>query len=476
MQEPTPSHTLSVLLVEDEADLRTLLVQSLRSEGHHVRAARDGHEARKLFREEAVDVMISDIQLPGVDGLTLMHELHESSATTDVILITGFGSVSDAVTALKDGARDYILKPLSLEELVLQVRHIAEERGLRRQLAQARAELSARSEPHPFVGSSPSATALREHIEMIAKSDAPVCIAGESGTGKELVARLLHEKSERRDKAFVAVNCAALPDTLLEAELFGHVRGAFTGAVRSREGRFKAAHGGTLLLDEVAEMSASAQAKLLRVLEDGVVQPLGTNASVRVDVRVVSATHRDLKERIADGRFREDLYYRLNVLRLHIAPLRERRSDLPLLVEHHLQRFVRGGAEPPTIHPAAWAALAAYPFPGNVRELAHALEHAFVMSGGREIQVQHLPPEVGDSHGASASVNADARVAPKTDVRPLQPLTEAMRDFERQYLMQALARSDGNKTRTAEALGISRKSLWEKLRRYGVVADGTDTE
>jgi len=462
--EPTPEHTLSVLLVEDDADLRAVLARHMRRAGHQVRSTRDGNEAREALREQKFDVMISDIQLPGVDGLTLLREIRESGATTDTILMTGFGSVRDAVTALKKGARDYILKPLSPQELLLQLARIAEERALRRSLVEARAQLSARRDGPRFVGSSASVETLREHIEMMAKSDAPVCITGESGTGKELVARLLHEGSDRHGKPFVAVNCAALPEALLEAELFGHVRGAFTGAVRARDGRFKAANGGTLLLDEVAEMPAPAQAKLLRVLEGGVVQPLGTNASVRVDVRVISATHRDLQARIAEGVFREDLYYRLNVLRLSIPPLRERRSDVPLLAEHYLERLARPAEPPATLSPAAWAALDAYPFPGNVRELAHALEHAVVLSGGRQIELRHLPPELAPTGDRSPSTRPPSGGA--------RPLAEALSEFERQYLERALDAVGGNRTLAAAALGITRKALWEKLRRLGVVPGG----
>jgi transcriptional regulator with PAS, ATPase and Fis domain len=257
-------------------------------------------------------------------------------------------------------------------------------------------------------------------------------------------------------KAFVAVNCAAFPDTLLEAELFGHERGAFTGAIKRRDGRFRAAHGGTLLLDEVAEMSPPAQAKLLRVLQEGTVEPLGTNESVRVDVRVISATHRNLKERITAGLFREDLYYRLNVLNIDIPPLRERKGDLPLLVQYFLRKFTRPGRSTPRLSTAAWTALSEFPFPGNVRQLGHAIEHAVVLAGDSTIDVQHLPRDVAQAGEAARSPTPVPR-----------PLGTAIKEFEREYLQRALAQADGKRTLAAEILGISRKNLWEKLRTHG---------
>ena len=286
-------------------------------------------------------------------------------------------------------------------------------------------------------------------------SDAPVLISGESGSGKELVARSLHTVSPRKDRPFVAINCAAFPETLIEAELFGHERGAFTGAVRRREGRFKAANGGTLFLDEVAELPLMVQAKLLRVLQDGTIEPLGTNTPLKVDVRIISATHRNLKERISEALFREDLYYRLNVLDIRVPPLRERRSDLPVLVEHFLRKFLGDEADLPSISPRAWAALSEYDFPGNVRELEHAIQHALVLSRGETIDIQHLPEDVAGQHLPSDQ-------APEPG--GLRPLATAVKEFEREYLQRALGIAEGKKTRAAELLGISRKNLWEKMR------------
>src|SRR4029077_18318999 len=382
---------LDILLVDDEPDFRALVGDALRDAGHRVTLAANGAEGLSLISANVFDVMLCDIRLPRIDGLTLFRRVRQESPGTDVILITAHAAVADAVAALKEGAYDYITKPFDVDEIVLQMERIAAQRALKRELEQARAELSQRKGTNgarTIVGRSPPMLRLSERVETIAQSDAPVLITGESGTGKELIARTLHERSTRATKPFIAVNCAAFPETLLEAELFGHERGAFTGAVKRRDGRFKAADGGTLLLDEIAEVPLPAQAKLLRVLQEGTVEPLGTNEITRVDVRIISATHRNLRERIKEGRFREDLYYRLNVLDIEIPPLRDRRGDLPLLLQYFLNKFTPAGKSPPAISPRAWAVLSQYGFPGNVREFAHAIEHAVVLSGGNEIDVE----------------------------------------------------------------------------------------
>ena len=332
--------------------------------------------------------------------MTIFRQVRQHAPNTDIVFITAFGAVPDAVAALKEGATDYLTKPFRLEELKARVEQIAKTRQLRKELNWARTAME--SEPRTpggtsIIGRSPVLQRTLERTEMFARSDYPVLITGESGTGKELVARLLHEHSERKNHLLVVVNCAAFPETLIEAELFGYKRGAFTGAFQDREGRFKAANNGTLFLDEVAEIPLPAQAKLLRVLQESCFEPLGTNQSVRVDVRILSATHRDLRERVRQGLFREDLYYRLKVLSLDVPPLRERRGDLPILVEHFLKQFTANGTEGcehPTITAGALAALAAYSYPGNVRELEHALQHAAVLANGQGIDLEHLPPEL----------------------------------------------------------------------------------
>jgi DNA-binding NtrC family response regulator len=463
---------LDILLVDDEPDFRMLVGDALRDAGHRVTLAANGAEGLTLISSNVFDVMICDIRLPKVDGLTLFRRVRQESPSTDVILITAHAAVSDAVAALKEGATDYITKPFDVDEIVLQMERIGTQRALKRELEQARAELSQRkatgagSGAGAIIGRSPSMLRLLDRIETIAQSDAPVLITGESGTGKELVARTLHDRSGRRAKAFIAVNCAAFPETLLEAELFGHERGAFTGAVKRRDGRFKAADGGTLLLDEIAEVPLPAQAKLLRVLQEGTVEPLGTNEVTRVDVRIISATHRNLRERIKEGRFREDLYYRLNVLDIEIPPLRDRRGDMPLLLQYFLNKFAQPGKPPATIAPRAWAVLSQYHFPGNVREFAHAIEHAVVLAGGGEIDVEHLPAGItGTVDGGASSPTGN-----------LRSLSAALKEFEHEYLMRALAQANGKKMKAAEILGISRKNLWEKLRLHGIAGEAEAEE
>jgi DNA-binding NtrC family response regulator len=463
---------LDILLVDDEPDFRMLVGDALRDAGHRVTVAANGAEGLTLISSNVFDVMICDIRLPKVDGLTLFRRVRQESPSTDVILITAHAAVSDAVAALKEGATDYITKPFDIDEIVLQMERIAAQRALKRELEQARAELLQRKASGSttgagaIIGRSPPMLRLLDRIETIAQSDAPVLITGESGTGKELVARTLHDRSARRAKSFIAVNCAAFPETLLEAELFGHERGAFTGAVKRRDGRFKAADGGTLLLDEIAEVPLPAQAKLLRVLQEGTVEPLGTNEITRVDVRIISATHRNLRERIKEGRFREDLYYRLNVLDIEIPPLRDRRGDLPLLLQYFLNKFAQPGKPPSTISPRAWAVLSQYHFPGNVREFAHAIEHAVVLAGGGEIDVEHLP--------AGITGTVDGGVSNPTG--NLRSLSAALKEFEHEYLMRALAQANGKKMKAAEILGISRKNLWEKLRLHGIAAEAEAEE
>ncbi len=352
---------------------------------------------------------------------------------------------------MKGSAVEYLTKPFDIDELVSAVRRIDDRWRVREEYEQARERAGAVS----LVGRSPLVRQLIEKIDAVADTQAAVLLSGESGTGKELVARMLHDRSSRRQRPMIVVNCAAIPPTLIEAELFGHERGAFTGAIRKREGRFKAADGGTLFLDEIAEMPLETQATLLRVLQDGEIQPVGSNISVKVNVRLVSATNRDLRAMVAEGRFREDLYYRIKVFELHLPTLRERDGDLPLLVEQFLREFRIGDREPARLSPAAWAALREYPFPGNVRELRHAIQHASILSRGGEIAASHLPTEISGR-------------APAGETTPAQSLTEAVEEFERELVLRTVRDAGDRRQRAAKALGISRKSLWKKLRKYGV--------
>ena len=453
--------SLDCLVVDDDPTIRLCLEHMIRDGKHRVSSTADGAAALTLISEHRYDVVISDIRMPKLDGLSLFQHIHQVSPTTSVILMTAYATVPDAVSALKLGVYEYIGKPINSEEFRLHLERIAEKRALELGLEQARDKLSGRDAgPYLIIGHSPPMLRMLEMVDTLAPTDAAVLITGESGTGKELLARALQASSARRNKPFVSVNCAAFPESLLEAELFGHEKGAFTGAVARRDGRFVAADGGTLLLDEIGEMPLLAQAKLLRVLEDGTFQPLGTNVTRKVDLRILSATNRDLKKLIAEGRFREDLYYRLKVVELAIPPLREHKSDLPLLFAYFARRNTQPGRSPSGISPRAWALLADYSFPGNVREFAHAIEHACILAQGGEIDVAHLPPEITGAAPTSA--------APQPAGAAVRPLSVAADEFERECILRALNVTEGKRLKAAQLLGISRRNLWLKLRKHGI--------
>ena len=448
MGEALETIPLEILVVEDDPETAATIAEILAEQGHSVSVEGRGDIALRRVSEQAVDLLISDIRLPGADGLTIFERIKQLRPSTAVILMSAHGSINEAVQAVKRDAANYLAKPFKMDELLGAVRDVASSHRFY--------AVAARAPEGPesmLIGESPAIVALREFVRTVANSDGPVLVTGETGTGKELVAETIHRLSRRREAPFVAVNCAAFADSLLEAELFGHERGAFTGATQAREGRFRTAHGGTLFLDEVGEIPRSAQAKLLRVLESGAVQPVGADHDCEVDVRVVSATNRDLRGDGAD-RFRDDLFYRLKMFHVHVPPLRERMSDLPLLVAHFMTSLADG--VPPRIAPSAWAALAHYDFPGNVRELRNALGHALAVSAGAEIELRHLPPEFRSNGSAEPDSNA------------IQPLEQAGREFERDYLLRTLRATEWNKTRAAEMLGISRKTLWKKLKALGI--------
>jgi DNA-binding NtrC family response regulator len=455
---------LRILVVDDDPDVRIAVGEALQGAGYDVTEVSDGRLAIEHATAMTYDAIVTDVRLPHVEGLTILRRVRQISPRTAVILMTSFADAKDAVEAMKQGAHDYLTKPFEVEELILRVRAIAEKKALEQELEASRARLAGASDT-AIVGASPSMRSLLDKLSTVARSDAPVLVTGESGTGKELVAQRLHALSDRSAGPFVAVNCAAFPETLLEAELFGHERGAFTGAVRKRDGRFKIAHKGTLLLDEVAEIPLPAQAKLLRVLQEGAFEPLGSNTPVQADVRIVSATHRDLKRRIVEGSFREDLYYRLHAIELYVPPLRERPGDLPLLVNHFVARLTPVGRPLPDVSLSAWRALSTYPFLGNVRELGHALQHAVLLSKGGTIEADHLPADI-------ARV-ADASTAPRREVKPLAAV---VRQAEREHILYALAVAGGKRARTAELLGISRKNLWEKLNAHEISDSDVDRD
>jgi DNA-binding NtrC family response regulator len=464
---------LEVLIVDDDDDLREAVCEAMQASNHSVHDAADGAAALKLAQARRFDVVVTDVQMPKLDGMALFQRLKQLSPETEVIFMTSHGDVAQAVAAMKDGANDYLAKPFQPDELVMRLGRIAARRALERDLEQARAALSNLDPGAVLVGQSAPVRRLLALIETVAKTDAATLITGESGTGKELVARMLHDLGPRRESRFVVLNCGALTENLIEAELFGHERGAFTGADRKREGRFKAADRGTLFLDEVAELPLPAQAKLLRVLQEGTFEPIGTSTPEKVDVRIVSATHRDLKARIREGLFREDLFYRINVIEIGVPPLRERPGDLPLLVQHFLKRFAPPDTEPSAITPEAWAALSQHGWPGNVRELAHAIQHAVVLAGGKAIDAEHLPAALAPRLPPDGP---DAVPVEMAGAAPVRPLGEVVRAFERQYLARVLAQTNAKRGRLAEALGISRKTLWEKMRAYGIDASAESGE
>jgi len=443
---------LDILLVEDELDIREVLARTLERAGYHVTAVADGRDAMETLDGSHFDVAICDVRLPHVDGMRILERLRRESPETQVIMMSAYGSVAQAVSAIKQRAVHYLAKPFESKVLLQLVDEIRARRRLEIALEGEREDGES-----VLVGTSPAIRRLRDLIQSIADSDASVLLTGESGTGKELVAREIHRLSGRAEGPLVAVNCAAFPDTLLEAELFGHERGAYTGADKSRDGRFGAANGGTLFLDELGEMPLAAQVKLLRVLEEGRYQRLGSNATTEVDVRIISATNVNVREAIDGGKLREDIYHRLKVFHLHLPPLRERLGDLPELLGHFHRLLGRdvGADEPLRIAPRAWAALRHHDYPGNVRELKHVLEHALVLSGGGEIDLEHLPEELGGG------------VCEPRET-PMLSLAAATAEFEREYLLRALRRCGWHKSKTADMLNIARKTLWQKLKQHRI--------
>ncbi|MBN9167858.1 MAG: sigma-54-dependent Fis family transcriptional regulator [Myxococcales bacterium] len=458
-ESPRHSVPLDILVVDDDQTTRLSLAYSLSDAGHHVTEACDGEEAIALASERTFDVALLDVRLPKVDGLTIFRRLRLRAPATAVILMTAFATIPDAVATLREGAYDYVTKPIDPEELTLRViGHIAEHVSLKRELEEARRLVASRDAGSPIVGHTPAMIRLVERVNTVAQSDAPVLVCGESGTGKELVAHTLHARGPRKVAPFVALECAAFPENVIDAELFGEERGGITTSARwHRDGRFRAADGGTLMLGEVAALPLSTQAKLLRVLTEGLARPEGGGEPVPVNARIVSTTQIDLKKLVAEGKFRDDLYFRLNVLDLHIPPLRERKPDMPLLLAHFLRRFCPGRV-PPGIGPRAWEALMAYPFPGNVRELAHAVERAVVLARGGEIDLDHLPEAIV-SGGPEATDARDATI---------EPLGVAAKSFEKRHITNALHLVGGELATAAVLLGISVRTLRQRIARHGI--------
>jgi two-component system, NtrC family, nitrogen regulation response regulator NtrX len=446
----------SILIVDDEANIRSTLKGALAREGYQADDAPSVAAARTLLRE-AYDVVLLDVWFPGENGLDLLAEIHDSAPETTVVMMSGHANVETAVQATRLGAYDFLEKPLSLDRLLVVLRNATSARALQSENQRLRASWAT-----PLVGGSPAMRRLVEQIALAGPSAARVLLSGENGTGKELVARALHDASPRRAMPFVAVNCSAIPEELFESELFGHERGAFTGATQSRRGRFEEANAGTLLLDEVADLSARAQTKLLRVLQENEITRVGGSRTIRVDVRVVSATNHDLPAAVAAGRFREDLYFRLAVIPLHVPALRERRDDLPQLVQHFLETLAREtGRRVPEFTGSALQALAHYDFPGNVRELRNLVERLVIMNPGARIGAEQV----------GAALPRVSPVAATEDGAGPSALADAVRDFERRHIEAALAAEAGNMTRAAARLGLERSHLYKKLRQLGMRAE-----
>jgi DNA-binding NtrC family response regulator len=437
----------TILVVEDDEEMRRMLDEELREAGHDVVTAADGFQALERLRSHPIDVVVSDRMMPGMTGDELLEHVRAHEPDVPIVITTAFGSIESAVEAIKRGAFYYVAKPFRMEQLLATVENAVRERRLRREIASLRSELGARTER--IVARSRPMLRILELVARAAAADTPVLLLGESGTGKELLARSLHERSQRGKRRFTAVNCSAIPDTLLESQLFGHRRGAFTDAREDRPGLFLETDGGTMLLDEIGDMPPALQAKLLRVLQEREVHPLGAAEPVPVDVRVVAATHRDLEALIAQGRFRSDLYYRLNVIAVRVPPLRERPEDLVPLVAAFLEKHgPRLGRPAARLTSDALDRLERYPWPGNVRELENVIEHALVLGRGDTIGVDDLPDGVRDAP-------RDAAIGP----RALKPLAE----IEQEHIRRALAAAGGNKTVAARLLGLDRKTLYRKL-------------
>jgi two-component system, NtrC family, response regulator AtoC len=449
----TPQHT--ILAVDDEPHMRRLLEISLRQAGYRALSAGNGREALELIQQQQIDLVVSDLHMPGMSGLQLLSAIRKQYERLPFIMVTAQGEIKTAVEAMKLGASDYILRPFELETL-----EIAIQKALavnRIQIENTFLKESSQPPVTGLIGNSPPMQSLKQMIQQVAPERATVFIVGETGTGKELVAKALHDASSRKSELFVAVNCAAIPVDILESELFGHEKGAFTGAVKERVGKFELANGGTLFLDEITEMPIQLQSKLLRVLQENVVEKLGGNRQIALDVRVVAATNRDPLQAVKEGKLREDVYYRLNVIQLQIPPLRERGEDVSLLADYFL------GKRQSQLSESARLSLQQYQWPGNVRELENILERAAILAGSQTIQQQHLPADIAQQ---LTPVNTESSpLAADSHDLSIPRATEAI---ERRLILQALDDCQGNKTKAAKLLEISERSLWNKLNQYGL--------
>ena len=462
-----PDSQKHLLLVEDEAPLRQAIAEQLVDRGYHVEQCDTGETAATRLADFAFDVIITDLRLPGMDGSSLVQAAVGRYPEIVAIVITGYGTTKDAVGAIKSGAFDFVSKPFQIDELLHVLDSALEQRRLKSENAYLRAQLEERYRFEGIVGKSRAMQKLFQLLETVAATNSTILVTGETGSGKEVIARAIHHNSTRKIHRFVALNCSAIPETLLEAEIFGHVRGAFTGAVGNRQGRLEQAHKGTLFLDEVGTMSASLQMKLLRVLQEREFERVGDSHTVKVDVRVIAATNSDLPKMVSQGEFREDLYYRLNVIPVHVPPLRERKEDIPLLVQHFLDKLSKDGfasgtsrtGKPPTVSQDAMRRLMAYHWPGNVRQLENTVERALAFTAGRgQIDLDDLSTEVQQ---AQVPVIASSVELPDEGL----DLDAFIANIERELIERSLERTHGNKGAAARLLNLKRTTLVEKLKR-----------
>ena len=453
-----------VLVADDDPVVRALLRNLLSAEGYTIVEAKTGNEVLQALNDH-IDLVLMDVRMPDLGGMEVLQRLKEQGREVGVLMMTAFGSSNLAIRAIQLGAYDYITKPFELEDVLLTVRRYFEHQALAAEVKDLRSKVAGRDPAERMVGQSPKMLEVYKIVGRIAQTDATVLITGETGTGKELVAEVIHQNSAYRTGPLVKVGCASLPETLLESELFGHEKGAFTSAVVQRKGRFELAHKGTIFLDEIGEMTLSTQKKLLRVLQEKEFERVGGSTPIRVDTRVIAATNRNLADEVANGKFREDLYYRLNVIAIDMPPLRERKDDIPLLVEHFLDKHRLTPTSPPAkISEEAMAALEAHDWPGNVRELENSIARAVVLAQGGVITSRHLllGPSAAESRISRRGLDLAGFLDRGT------PLPEALTQIERQFLVEALRRADGVELEAASLLGIELETLLAKLKRYGL--------
>lgn len=451
----------TILIIDDEQDILLSLSGILQDEGYDVLTSESGEVALKILQKKDVDLLFLDIWLPGEDGIKILEKVGKEYAHIPVVMISGHGNIETAVDSIKKGAFDFIEKPLSLEKVMVTAAKALEFRDLQQENQDLRSRVRA-DYVQDLSGQSSKILELRSQIDRVAPTDAWVLITGDNGTGKEIVARSIHKKSKRAKKSLVAVNCAAIPEELIESELFGHEKGAFTGAGSAHAGKFELAHKGTLFLDEIGDMSLKTQAKILRILQEQCFERVGGGRSIRVDVRVIVATNKDLAQEIAAGRFREDLFYRLNVFPLHVPALKERVDDIPVLIQEFIQSLCQeNGFRPLSFHDDVYTILKAYPWPGNVRELKNFIERMMIMYAGQKIGPEDLPPEF---HDQTRGQKVQFRQSPEKET----DFKSARAAFERKFLLQKLNECEGNVSRLAEIVGLERSYLHRKLKSYGI--------